>query len=99
MNLGGGQDENGVGGRLLERFQQGIKGRSGKHMHFVDDIDLVLPLVGSEVDLVAQIAHIFDGSVGGGIDLDQVKKAALVDRHTMGACVARTRRPGQGPDS
>ena len=63
MHLRGGQDENGVGGRLLKRFQQGIKGRCGEHMNFVNDIDFVLPLVGSEVDLFAQVAHIFDGSV------------------------------------
>ena len=92
MDLGGGQDKNCVSGWFFERFQQGIKRRGRKHMHFIDNIDFVLPLVGREVDLVPQIPHIFDGCVGSGIDLDQVQEAPLVDGHTMGAGVAWTAR-------
>ena len=89
MHLGGGQDENGMGRRLLERFKQGVEGCRGKHVDFVNDVDFVLPLVGSEVYLVAQITYIFDGSIGSRVDLDQVQETTLIDGYTVRATVAR----------
>ncbi len=65
------------GGRLFQRLQQGVEGRRGEHVHFVDDVDLVAPLVGGEVDLIAQVAHVVHAGIGGGVDLDQVEEAPL----------------------
>src|ERR671931_2044615 len=50
-------------------------------MHFVDNVDLALDLGGSIMDLVAQVAHVVDRVVGGGVNLDQVK--AAVGQHGL----------------
>ncbi len=77
-------------GRLFQRLKQGIEGGGGEHVHFVDDIDLVTPLVGGKVDLVAQVAHVVDAGVGGGVDLDQVQEAPLEDGLAVRALAAGT---------
>ena len=99
VHLGGRQDENGMRRRLFQRLQQGVEGCRGEHVDFVDDVDFVAPLVGGKIDLIAQVAHIFDAGVGGGVDLDQVQEAALVDRLAVLAFVARALRPGLRPGS
>ncbi len=40
-DLGGGEDELHVLGRLLQRLQQRVEGVLRQHVHFVDDVDLV----------------------------------------------------------
>ena len=40
VRLGGGEDEDDVGRRLLERLEQGVEGLGGEHVDLVDDVDL-----------------------------------------------------------
>ena len=40
MHFCGCKDKNNIGRRFLQRFEQGVEGPYGKHMHFVDDINL-----------------------------------------------------------
>jgi hypothetical protein len=89
MDFGGGQDKNRMRGRLFQGFQQGIEGRSGEHMHFIDNIDFIAALVGREIYLIAQVPHIFDAGVGSGVDLDQVQEAPGVYRLAVIALPAR----------
>ena len=78
------------GGGSSSVFKQSIEGRIREHMHFIDNIDFVLPQVGREVDLIAQVAHIIDAGVGSCIDFDQIQEASLVDSLAMVTLVARS---------
>ncbi len=85
VRLGGGQHEDGVRRRLLQRLEQGVEGLGGEHVDLVDDVDLHPPFDRREVDLVAQIADIVDAAVGGGVHLDDVHGAASADGLAVGA--------------
>ena len=79
VRLGGGQDEHGVGRRLLEGLEQRVEGLGGEHVHLVDDVHLHAAFHRREVDLVAQVADVVDAPVGGGVHLDDVHGAAPAD--------------------
>ena len=66
-------------GRFFQRFQQGIERGCREHMHFIDDVNLIPSLVGREIDLIPQGAHIIHAGVRSCVDLDEVKKTPLVD--------------------
>ena len=79
MRLGGCQDEDGMWRRLFQRFEEGIGSLLGDHVDFIDDVDLVARLVGSEVNFFPQLADFIDTAVAGGIHLDDIQGAALID--------------------
>jgi len=56
---------------------------------FVDDVDLLAALIGREVDLIAQVAHVFHAGVGSGVDLYQVEEGASVHAPAVVAFVTR----------
>ena len=72
VHLRGGQDEDHIGGRLLQGLQQGVEGSCGQHMHLVDDVDLVLALRRGIGHFVYDFPYIVHAVVGGGVDLDYV---------------------------
>ena len=74
--------------RFFQRLEQRVEGAAAEAMHFVDDVDFVLPLAGREGDLVAQVAHVVDAGMGRRVDLDQVEVAPFVDGDAGGALVA-----------
>jgi hypothetical protein len=92
VDLGGGEDEGDVLGRLLEGLQQGVEGRAGEHVHLVDDVDLAAGGLRQVADLVAEVANVLDAVVAGAVDLDHVDRAALGDRGALVAHVARVDR-------
>jgi hypothetical protein len=51
MGLGGGKNENYMGRRFLQGLQESIEGLGGKHVNFIDDIDLVFILSGEIFDV------------------------------------------------
>src|SRR5215467_12995851 len=60
--------------RLLERFEQGIESRCGKHVDFVDDINLK-PGTGRRIFAgLAQLTHLLDSVIAGAIDFQDVKR-------------------------
>ena len=63
---------------FFQGFEEGIEAVRGQHVHLVDDIDLVASLGGGIQHVVQQLAGVLDLGAGGGIDLDQIRKAALV---------------------
>ena len=79
LDLGGGQNEDDVGGRLLQRLEQGVEGRCGEHVYFVDDIYLIIAGAGGVGGFVPQVADIVHTVVGGGVHLHHVQNAAVVD--------------------
>lgn len=72
MHLRSGKNEQHIGGRLLQRFQQRVKCADGKHMHLVDDIHTVFRRDGSKICLFTQIADVINAIVARRINLDHV---------------------------
>ncbi len=72
LRLGGGEDEHGVGRRLLQRLEQRVERAGGQHVHLVDDVDLVLRQRRRVLDLLAQIANLVHAVVAGRVDLHHV---------------------------
>ena len=89
MRLSCGEYEYRVGRRLFQRFQQRVERLLGEHMHFVYDIDLVARVAGREPDLVAQVADVVDAAIAGGVNLNEVKSAPVVDGNADAAFVVR----------
>ena len=88
VQLRGGQNEHQVGRGLLQNFQQGVEGGGGEHVHLVHD---VYPLfhVGRGVNgLVPQSADLIHAVVGGGVQLQNVQKAAVFNAETAGTLTA-----------
>ena len=78
--IGRGEDEVHVGRRLFQRLQQRVEGLPGEHVHFVDDVDLVLALAGRVLDALEQVRpDLFDPVVGSAVDLQHVDAPAFRD--------------------
>ena len=88
LGVGGGQHEHDVGGRLLQRLQQGVRRRRREHVDLVDDVDL-LAARGPEGGPGHQVPHGLHPVVGGGVELVDVERGALGDLHAGGAHPAR----------
>ena len=72
VHLRGRQNENHIGRRLLQGFQQRIKGSYGEHMHLVDDVNLIFPLRRRVGYLIHNFPDVVHAVIGGRIDLDHV---------------------------
>ena len=79
VRLGGGQHEDHVRGRLLERLQERVPRRGREHVRLVEDVDAAPAAHGLERDVLAQLADVVDGVVGGGVHLDHVDGRAVGD--------------------
>ena len=77
-----------MGGRLLQRFEQGVERRRREHVHLVDDIYFIPALAGGVGCLIPQAADIVHAVVGGRIHLHHVQDAAVVDATADGALAA-----------
>ena len=87
VRLGGGEHEDDVGGRLLQRLQQRVERRFGEHMRFVDEVELVARPAGRDAGALTQRPHIVDAAVRGGVELDQVQRLAAQERDARLALV------------
>ncbi len=90
IRFSGREDEDRVRRRLFKRFQQGVEGFFGQHVHFIDDVHFVARFVRPEADLFTQITDLVDPSVRGRVDLDQVELAPLGYADADPAVIART---------
>ena len=72
VDLGRGEDELGVCGRLLNGLEKGVPRALGEHVDLVDDINLVLGADREMLDVLAEFARLVDRGVRGGVDLDHV---------------------------
>ena len=75
--FGGGQDKDRVPGWFLQGFQEGIEGRLGKHMHLIDDVNLVFSHLGRDPYLVDEVPDIVYRVVGGRVEFKDVKGKIL----------------------
>ena len=71
-DLGGGEDEFGVGRRLLQRLQQGVERLRRQHMHLVQHIDLVARLDRRVADAFQDVADVVDAGVRRRVHLHHV---------------------------
>ncbi len=60
-------------------------------MHFVDEINFETTTRRSVLDVIQQVASVFNFSARGGVDFNQIDKAPLLDFTTVIAHAARRR--------
>ena len=79
LRVGGGEQELGVLRRFLQRLQQRVEGVSRQHVHFVDQVHLVLATGRAVLRVLDHLAHVVDAGVARRIDLQQVEEPAGID--------------------
>ena len=94
LRIGSRQQEFNVRGRLFQRFQQGVEAVARQHVHFIDQIDLEASARRGVLHVIEQIAGVFHFGTRGGVDLDQIDKAPLLD---LPAVVTHATRGGGDP--
>ena len=73
LRIGGAHDKRHVRRRLLQRFEQGIKCRRGKHVHLVDNVDLAFAAHGSVTSARNNLfSHVINAGVRSGVNLKDV---------------------------
>ena len=82
-NFRGGENELHMRRWLLQRFQQGIKGGDGEHVHFVNDVNLKSGRSGQITHPVQQFTDVVDTSARSGIHLQHVHIARISDSLAM----------------
>ena len=85
FDLGRGEQELDVLRRLFERLQQAVEGGLGKHVHFVDDVDLGPRADRAVARVLDDLPHVVDAGMRGRVHLDDVDMARLHDRLAMDA--------------
>ncbi len=91
VGLGGAEDEDDVGRRLLEHLQQRVEGRVRELVGLVDDVDLVAAPGRGEGDPLADLPDVVDRRVGRGVHLVDVEGRPVGDLRTGSALPARLR--------
>ena len=79
LRIGRRQQEFDMRWRLFQRFQQGVKAVARQHVHFIDQIDLEAATRRGVLDVIQQIAGVFDFRARCSIDLNQIDKTPLLD--------------------
>ena len=77
MNLRGSQNENDVGRRFFQGFQQRVKSRYRQHVNLVDDINPVLGRGRREVGFLNQSADAVYSVVTGCVNLHHIQNRSL----------------------
>jgi len=94
VDLGGGEDEDEMGRRLLDDLEQRVEGLAGQSVHLVEDDDLVTVPGGAVAEALGELADLLDLGVGRRVDLEDVHVRAGGDLTTGVAFVAGIgRRP------
>ena len=83
--LGGGKDEDGVGGRLLQGLQEGIEGRRAEHVHLINDVHLLGAHLRRDLHLQNEVADIVNAVVAGGIQFEDAQAVPFGEGATGGA--------------
>ena len=82
------QNEYDVGRRLFQRFQQGVEGFRRQHVHFVDNVYLLMAFGRHKFDRFPQCPDVLDAAVGRGVDFHDVHRLAAQDMAAYFAFVA-----------
>ena len=62
-----------MGRRFFQRLQEGVESFRRQHVHFVDDVDFLMPFGRHEFYRFPQGADIFDTAVGSRVDFYDVQ--------------------------
>ena len=95
VRFGRRQHEDRVRRRLFESLEERVPGGSRELVGLVDDVHLVATFTGPIGDLIAQIAHVVDAPIRGGVDLDEVQCAVVQRRAAQQAFIARIAVQGE----
>ena len=91
----GGEQKLDVRRRLLQGFQEGIEAGGGEHVNFVDEIYLVAPPGRQVLGVVQEFPGVVHPGAGGGVHLQQIDEAVLLNLPADGAISAGLgRHPG-----
>jgi hypothetical protein len=74
---------------LFQSFEQSIECSGREHMDFIDDIDLIFPLVGLKSRSLDEITHILDSVIARTIDLDDIEEGIIVESLTVRTYMTR----------
>ena len=80
LELGRAEDEDEVGRGLLDELEQRVPRSRRQLVRLVDDVDLVAAFCGLEHRALADLAHLVDAALRGGVHLDDVERRAVRDR-------------------
>ena len=89
VQIGRGQDEDDVVGRLFDQLEQRVERMRAEHVDLVDDVDPAAQFGRCGESPEDEITRVLDQSVRGSVDLDHVHGPPFADRHAGGAVVAR----------
>src|SRR6185369_11268899 len=89
VRFGSAENKNDPGRRLFDGFQQRVKGFACDLVRFIDDENLVAVANGTIAYVFTKLAHLINAAIGGGINLDYIRGAALRYLETAGANTAR----------
>ena len=79
FRLRGGQNKEHMGRRFLQRFQKGVEGLLGEHVHFVDDVHLLPAHRRQSTHRLPQSPDFLNAPVGGRIDFINIEAGACID--------------------
>ena len=93
-DVGGAEDEDEVGRRLLDQLQECVEGCIRQLVRLVEDVDLVAALDRLEHDALADLPDVVDPALRGGVHLDHVERGPVRDRDArVAGAVGGGRRP------
>ena len=69
MGFGGSKNEFHVSRRLFKGLEEGIEGREGQHMDFVDNVNAILARRGHIFDISPEFSDFIDAAIGCAVDL------------------------------
>ena len=88
VDLGGGQNEQHMLRRLLQRLEQGVEGAGRQHMHLVDDINALFQRRGRKGGLLPDVADVVHAVVGSGVDLADIQRRVFQNGAAGGTLIA-----------
>ena len=93
-DVGGAEDEDEVGRRLLDQLQERVEGGIRQLVRLVEDVDLVAALDRLEHHALADLPDVVDPALRGGVHLDHVQGGPVRDRDArVAGAVGGRRRP------
>jgi hypothetical protein len=74
MGFGGSKNEDDVGWRFLQSFQEGIESLVRQHVNFIDDVNLEFILGGKIPDILAKLSDLIDSPVRGSVNFYHIHR-------------------------
>jgi len=92
MRIGGSHDKNGMGRRLLQGFEEGVKGILGETVNLINDKNLLSPPRREIFNIFPKFPNLLYAPVTGAINFQDIKTMTLGDLQTGLTPIAGRRR-------